>query len=264
MRVIIISNRLPVTIKKKDNKLVSESSEGGLATGLSSVFKNTNNIWVGWPGIHLNNEKEEETVSEELMKENMIPVFLTEEEINEYYEGFSNETIWPAFHYFIQFTRYSQNHWKAYVKVNEKFCDIVSNILQPDDIVWIHDYQLLLLPQMIRRKFPEISIGYFQHIPFPSFEVFRMLPWRKELLKGMIGADLIGFQTYDDVRHFLSSTSRILGINNSGEQLDILERPVLVDLFPIGIDYEKYAKMARSKEVINNEKKSVLHLAIKS
>ncbi|MDB5264247.1 MAG: trehalose-6-phosphate synthase [Adhaeribacter sp.] len=248
-RKIIVSNRLPVKIKRIENRLTFEASEGGLATGLGSVYKDGDNIWIGWPGLCLDEESEEQTAIAELQKENMQPVFLTETEIKEYYEGFSNETLWPTFHYFSQYAVYEQSYRDAYHQVNQKFCDQILKSANPGDTIWIHDYQLLLLPSMVREKLPDITIGFFQHIPFPSYEVFRMLPWRKDILQGMLGADLIGFHTYDDVRHFVSSVIHILGLAASHGIIETGNRSVMVDAFPMGIDYDKYADTAKSEKV---------------
>ena len=252
-KTIIVSNRLPVRVKKEDGKLKFAPSEGGLATGLGSVYKTGGNIWLGWPGLLINQGIERINVTEQLQKENMVPIFLTKNEIKKYYEGFSNETLWPTFHYFNQFAIYREDLWEAYVEVNMKFCEELAKIAQPHDTIWIHDYQLLLLPQLVRQKFPEISIGFFLHIPFPSYEIFRLLPWRREILHGMLGSDLVGFHTYDDMRHFLSSVSRLAGIPYAHGQVVVDNRRVTVDAFPMGIDYAKYAEAAASPETIERE-----------
>lgn len=247
-KTIIISNRLPVKVQRENDDLHFTASEGGLATGLSTVFKEGHNKWIGWPGLYTQDEHEKRVITRRLQKENMLPLFLSEDEIHDFYEGFSNGTLWPNFHYFTEFAIYEQDLWESYVKVNRKFAKEAIKIAEPGDIIWVHDYQLLLVPQMIRKKLPNISIGFFQHIPFPSFEIFRLLPWRKELAEGMLGADLIGFHTYDDMRHFLSSVNRIVGVNASHGHLEFEGRRISVDSFPMGIDYEKYARKAQSPE----------------
>ncbi|MGV3505236.1 MAG: bifunctional alpha,alpha-trehalose-phosphate synthase (UDP-forming)/trehalose-phosphatase [Adhaeribacter sp.] len=249
-RKIIVSNRLPVKAKRSENGLITfETSEGGLATGLGSVYKEGENIWIGWPGLYLESQDEARQVSQDLEKEKMQPVFLTETEIREYYEGFSNETLWPTFHYFSQYAQYEASHWEAYVQVNQKFSDEVVQNARPGDTVWVHDYQLLLVPQQVRQQLPDITIGFFQHIPFPSYEVFRLLPWRRPLLQGMLGADLLGFHTYNDVRHFVSSVTHLLGYPAAQGVIETEDRTVQVDAFPMGIDYDKYASLASSPQV---------------
>lgn len=252
-KTIIVSNRLPVKIQKLKNELIYQTSEGGLATGLGSIYKEGDNVWIGWPGLNVESKADKDKITTELKNNNMRPVFLTEEEIKDYYEGFSNETLWPTFHYFNNYAIHEQSLWEAYVNVNQKFCKEVIKVAEPGDTIWIHDYQLLILPQLVRYKLPQSSIGFFLHIPFPSYEVFRLLPWRKELLNGMLGADLLGFHTYDDMRHFLSSVSRIVSLSHTNGQVDVGNRQVLVDAFPMGIDYEKYHQTAASAETLKKE-----------
>lgn len=259
-KTIIISNRLPVKVQREEDGLYFTPSEGGLATGLSTVFKKGNNKWIGWPGMYTQDEQERRTITKKLQKENMLPLFLSEEEIHDFYEGFSNGTLWPNFHYFTEYAIYEQDLWESYVSVNQKFAREAIKLAEQGDIIWVHDYQLLLVPQMIRKKLPNISIGFFQHIPFPSFEIFRLLPWRKELATGMLGADLIGFHTYDDMRHFLSSVNRIVGVNSSHGHLEFEGRRISVDSFPMGIDYEKYANKAQSQET--KDKMAVFHSSL--
>ena len=252
-KTIIVSNRLPIKIQKVNNELVYQTSEGGLATGLGSIYKEGDNVWIGWPGLYVENKSTKEQIVEELKGNNMRPVFLTEEEIKDYYEGFSNETLWPTFHYFNNYAIHEEPLWEAYVNVNQKFCKEIIKVAEPGDTIWIHDYQLLILPQLVRFKLPQSSIGFFLHIPFPSYEVFRLLPWRKELLNGMLGADLLGFHTYDDMRHFLSSVSRLVSLSHTNGQVDVSNRKVLVDAFPMGIDYDKYHETAASAETLKRE-----------
>ena len=253
-KIIIVSNRLPIKIYHKDGELSYQKSEGGLATGLGSIYRQGKNVWIGWPGAVVENELKEK-VSNDLLEENLCPIFLSQEEINDFYEGFSNEMIWPLFHYFPTYASYNPQYWNAYNKVNRKFADAISKIASKDDVIWIHDYQLMLVPALVRDKLPEVSIGFFQHIPFPSYEIFRLLPWRNDLLNGLLGADVIGFHTYDDVRHFISSINRISGINNMANEFRVDNRMVIVDAFPISIDYKKYRSLAEDSNTRRNERK---------
>lgn len=240
-RLVIISNRLPVTINRQGSELHYYPSAGGLATGLNSLDESYHKIWIGWPGPTREDSTEKKKIKDDLAKSGLVPVFLTDDEINLYYEGFSNKTIWPHFHYFTEYTTYSDEYWKSYQEVNFKFFQVVADQLREGDMVWVHDYQLMLLPKMIRDKFPNVNIGFFLHIPFPSYEVFRILPYRQELLEGMLGSDQIGFHTFDYMRHFLSAAYRITGYEHEFGKLAIGERMVNVDVFPMGIDYEKHA-----------------------
>lgn len=250
-KTIIVSNRLPIKIDASEQGLQLKPSEGGLATGLSSVYKNGNNVWIGWPGTEVADEQAKQVTSQ-LKEMRLSPVFLTKDEIALFYEGFSNEILWPIFHYMSPYARYDDKYWLSYQQVNEKFKQAVLQVAEPGDTIWIHDYQLLLLPGLIRAALPDITIGFFQHIPFPSYELFRLIPWRSELLQGMLGADLVGFHTYDDARHFLSSATRILQVKSSSNVLTVHNRSVVVESFPMGIDAEKFEKIGEEQAVRDN------------
>ena len=253
-KIIIVSNRLPVTFEKINGELTSYPSSGGLVTGLDSIYKKGDNLWLGWPGVDL--DKPHQKMAELQLKEkNMAPIFLSKSDIKDFYEGFSNKTIWPLFHYFTEFAQYKQNLWEAYKRVNISFSEEVIKYAKSDETIWIHDYQLLLLSSILREKLPRATIGFFLHIPFPSFEIFRLLPWRKQIIEGIMGADLVGFHTYDDMRHFLSSVSRILGINNTMGRLAYKNKLVFVDAFPMGINYEKYKNSSSIPKVQKKIKK---------
>lgn len=255
-RWLIISNRLPITIVKRENQLQFHASAGGLATGLGSFYKSYKSLWIGWPGITLEKIKDKkEEIEERILAENCYPIFLSQYDIENYYYGFCNKTLWPLFHYFTQYTTYSKNLREAYKRVNELFCKTVVKIANPDDIIWVHDYHLMLLPRLIRERLPEATIGFFLHIPFPSLEVFRLLPGRKEILNGLLGADLIGFHTYDYVLHFLASIRHLLGYEHSFGQITAKGRTIKVDAFPMGIDYERFANAVDHKEVQREIKK---------
>ncbi|MEB2775658.1 bifunctional alpha,alpha-trehalose-phosphate synthase (UDP-forming)/trehalose-phosphatase [Algoriphagus sp. D3-2-R+10] len=249
-KTIIVSNRLPISLRHRNGRFEFKPSAGGLATGLGSIYKEGENIWIGWPGNTVDDPEQRAEIILELHELKMAPVFLSKEDVEEFYEGFSNETLWPAFHYFTQYMVYNPEHWEAYVRVNQKFCDAILKKAGPDDTIWVHDYQLLLLPQMLREVLPNATIAFFQHIPFPSYEIIRMIPWRKELLEGVCGADLIGFHTYDDMRHFLSAVGRITGLSSESGYIQAENRIINVDSFPMGIDYDKFAKQAKSKRTL--------------
>ncbi|MVZ67650.1 bifunctional alpha,alpha-trehalose-phosphate synthase (UDP-forming)/trehalose-phosphatase [Sphingobacterium sp. DK4209] len=249
-RTIIISNRLPIRIERQHGELHVIPSEGGLATGLGSIYQDEGNVWIGWPGFVPENEQEKESVTAQLASLNLIPVFLTASELEGYYEGFSNEVLWPICHYHPSYTVYDPANWEIYQSVNEKFAQKVKDqdLLDSDD-VWIHDYQLMLLPKLIRAHNINLAIGYFQHIPFPPDELFRAIPWRDELLEGLLGADLIAFHTYHDTQHFLNACSHILGIAIQNNSLRKAGRSIYVEVFPMGIDYEKFSGLAQSAAV---------------
>lgn len=266
-KTIIISNRLPVKISKINGKYSLKPSEGGLATGLGDAYKKGNMLWVGWPGIDVP-LADQPLITEMLAKYNLVPVFLTKNEINLFYEGFSNEVLWPVFHYLVTYARFEQVYWDSYVAVNEKFSGVTETIFSEGDKIWIQDYQLLCLPALLREKLTETTIGFFQHIPFPSYEIFRLIPWRDKLIEGMLGADLIGFHTYDDVRHFLSTASRLMPVSFSSNIISLNNRQVIVEPFPMGIDYDKFEKLPLQRQVIaeidnlKTEKRGRLALSI--
>jgi len=250
-RILTISNRLPISIAKRKGKLHYSHSAGGLATGLSSFHQADKNLWIGWPGIITNNVLEKQEIEAKLKSDDMYPVFLTKNQIEKYYEGFSNKTIWPLFHYFSQYAVYEKKFWETYRHVNNIFCNKVIKYAKSDDIIWIHDYQLMLLPELIRSHLPDALIGFFLHIPFPSFELFRTLPWRSEILNGILGADLVGFHTYDYARHFISAVTRLLGIEHTFGKLSLEDRTIKVDSFPMGIDYDKFSNASKNPAIKN-------------
>lgn len=244
-RTIIISNRLPLRIEKQNGELHFLPSEGGLATGLGSIYKRKENIWIGWPGYIPENEQEKELIVDKLAELNLVPVFLTPEELQGYYEGFCNEILWPIFHYQLPYAVFDTDYWMCYKQVNQRFLQVALSMdITSKDEVWIHDYQLMLLPQLIREKFDLLSIGYFQHIPFPANELFRSIPWRDELLEGLLGADLIAFHTYTDSQHFLQACINILGLTNNNNRVYLRDRKIFIEVFPMGIDFDKFHKLS--------------------
>lgn len=260
-KTIIISNRLPLQISIDQHKLEVTPSVGGLATGLKSFHKDGDSVWIGWPGLTEEEIPEElkEQVQEKAREENCVAVHLNAAEIDGFYYGFSNRTIWPLFHYFMEYTESDDTYWEYYKTVNQKYADEILKHYEEGDVIWVHDYQLLLVPNMIREQAPDAVIGFFfNHIPFPSYEVFRTLPWRDEVLQGVLGADLIGFHTYDYERHFLSSVSRILRHQVDFNEITLPDRIVKVDSFPMGIDYEKFEKAALEHYKSTSEEQSEL------
>ena len=248
-RIVIISNRLPVTIKKIKGKLTIQQSPGGLATGLRHLQSQKKVIFIGWPGYIPENQKEQNYIEKNLKSQyHCYPIFLTRHEFEKYYYGFSNRTLWPLFHYFTSHCTFEETEWEVYKQVNQKFYQKIKNLVTTEDIFWIHDYHLLLLPQLIRKKYPASTIGFFLHIPFPSSEIFRILPWRTELLEGVLGSDLVGFHTYEYARHFLSSSLRLLGYEQEFASISVKDRIVKVDNYPIGINAKEIEDMLQQPE----------------
>lgn len=259
-KTILVSNRLPFEVKTTDNKPEITPSVGGLATGLKSIHEQGDSLWIGWTGLPQDRTDASflEQVRLETSRRRCVPVPLTSRDIEDVYLGFSNNALWPLFHYFLQYTRYYPGQWERYVEVNMKFAREVLNHAGPDDVVWVHDYQLLLVPQMLREAIPTLTIGLFLHIPFPSFEIFRTFPWREELLQGILGAGLIGFHTYDYAQHFLESVRRVLGHEIKFNDVVLDGRTARADCFPMGIDYQKFQQAALEQENLQAGERSEL------
>lgn len=260
-RIHIISNRLPISVNLENDHIKLIPSVGGLATGMRSVYKAYHGKWIGWPGLPSDDLNDDlvDRIEKKLIEEDCVSVHLSEKEIELYYDGFSNRAIWPLFHYFAQYIDYDPEFWDAFVSVNQKFADKALETIEEGDTIWVHDYQLLLVPEMIKSKKPGVTVGFFLHIPFPSYEIFRIIPWRKELIQGMLGADLIGFHTFDYQRHFFSSVRRLMGYEISFNQIHIEDRIIIADAFPMGIDYDKFRNAAIQTFQKLPQEKSKLH-----
>lgn len=263
---IIVSNRLPIRISKVDNSYKFTPTSGGLATGMKSIHEQDNALWIGWPGIGRDEIADDAwtPLNNGLINNNFAPVSLSKAEVDDFYYGLANKCLWPLFHYFIEYSIFDEAHWETYVEVNKKFSERVLEHIDSGDTVWIHDYQLLLCPKMIKDVRPDVNIGFFLHIPFPSFEIFRIFPWRETLLEGMLGADLIGFHTYNYERHFLSSVKRILRKNVQFNRVTVGSREVVVDTFPMGIDYAKFNDAAQTHLTQKQAEKSALKIQLEA
>ncbi len=238
-KLIIVSNRLPVTVAAEKGQLDFRESAGGLATGMSSFYQERNAVWIGWPG---NVPPRRQAEARARLREgyNAEPVFIPEATVERFYEGYSNRTLWPLFHSMPTYTRYAAADWDAYREVNAEFCRVVLEVYEPGDDIWVHDYQLTLLPGLLRAALPEARVGFFLHIPFPPYDILRLLPQRREILEHLLGADLVGFHTYDYMDAFLSAVRQMLGYENRLGQIAAGSRVVDVDVFPMGIDFERF------------------------
>lgn len=262
-RLVVVSNRLPFTVSIEDGRAVFRESAGGLVTGLSAYIESRKrapapspeHVWVGWPGNTVGAPLREELKREAQTRFQSYPVFLSEEEMEQFYLGFCNATIWPLFHYFPSYAVYQPKFWEQYKRVNEVFCETLLDIVRQDDLVWIHDYHLMLLPRLLKARAPRLSVGFFLHIPFPSFELFRLLPgkWRRGILEGLLGADLLGFHTHEYVQHFLQSVLRILGYEHHMGQVSTSEGIVKVESFPMGIDFDRWAAVLNEPDIRREE-----------
>ncbi len=254
-RLYILANHLPYTVTRIDDKLTLTPRPDGFSPGLSRFYQSFDIKWIGQTGIEIEeiSEREKIALDNQFRSKNCIPMYLEKEIKQKFLYEFCDNTLWPTFNYFSDKAKYENDSWVAYEKVNQRYADELIKYLEPNDIIWIHDYHLMLLPKMIKQHRIGVSIGYFQHIPFPSFEIFRMLPWRTELLEGLLGADLVGFHTFDYQRHFLSSVRRLMGTETIFNRIRYGERIIKVDAFPRGIDFEQYHEKALSLENAENQ-----------
>jgi trehalose 6-phosphate synthase/phosphatase len=263
MSLLVVSNRLPVTVTEREGQIKFQKSAGGLVSGLSVYLDSLKSssivekkyLWVGWPGVPVAENKKKEVKEKLLSEVSSYPVFISEKAMDNFYHGFCNKTIWPLFHYFPSYTIYDEEYWETYIKMNHNFHDAVLEVAKPGDIIWIHDYHLMLLPKMLREKLKN-PIGFFLHIPFPSFEMFRLLPgkWRTQILQGLLGAHLVGFHTHDYTQYFLKCVHRILGYEHNMGKIIVGDHIVKADAFPMGIDYKKYHGAVSTREVQRHKK----------
>ncbi|MBO0979500.1 trehalose-6-phosphate synthase [Microbacterium sp. SD291] len=253
---VVVANRLPVDrVSGPDGEEVWRTSPGGLVAALEPVMKSVNGAWVGWAGQA---DLDLKPFTEGGIR--LIPIRLSEQEIAEYYEGFSNDTIWPLYHDVIAPPQYHREWWEAYVAVNRRFADAAAAAVGKGGTVWVHDYQLQLVPQMVRALRPDVIIGYFHHIPFPAHGLYAQLPWRGQVLRGLLGADVIGFQRATDATNFLNAVRRRLKYeirsstvtvpSGNGEIDDRGEdRRSVVKAFPISIDTTPYLELAARPDI---------------
>jgi trehalose 6-phosphate synthase/phosphatase len=247
-RTLLVSNRLPVSITQASAGYQLTPSSGGLATALSEVHAQGQGRWIGWVGDTSRlSERSRQELAKEMTASRLRHVPLTASEVSLYYDGFSNAVLWPLFHYLLDKVRLDAvNEWRAYKAVNQRFADAIAEELKPDDVVWIHDYQLMLVPGMLRRKVPKARIGFFLHVPWPSSDVFRILPFREELLEGVLGADLIGFHTESYRHNFIHSAAKVLGLDLGVDTLSWDDRTVRIGVFPISIELETFERSSEA------------------
>ncbi len=248
--LVVISNRLPVDITSTDGGEVSWTrSPGGLVTALDPVMRDADAAWVGWsgaPDLELEPFDADGTF--------LVPVPLSASEISDYYEGFSNDTLWPLYHDVISPPAFHRAWWDVYRRVNARFAEAAAAQAAPGAKVWVHDYQLQLVPALLRQLRPDLEIGFFNHIPFPPYELFQQLPWRRQILDGLLGADVIGFQRPGDAGNFRRCVTALTGVKARTEKFTVHEgegynRTVQASAFPISIDSKSFSALARKKSV---------------
>ena len=244
---VVVANRLPVDLEKlPDGTERWKASPGGLVTALEPMLRNREGAWVGWPGVA---DAEAEPFVDNGLQ--LHPVSLTAKDVEDYYEGFSNGTLWPLYHDVVAPPAFHRHWWQAYVRVNKRFAEAVAGIAAKGAVVWIQDYQLQLMPAMLRELRPDLRIGFFLHIPFPPTELFQQLPWRREIVQGLLGADLVGFHTPGGVRNFRWLAARFTEATAgpARNELTYGDRVVKLGAFPISIDSGALDELSRSSEV---------------
>lgn len=257
MRLIIISNRLPITFSGEDGDKGYKRSIGGLVTGIEAYIRMIDKgqtlfsdyLWVGWPGIVVEEDRQAEFSSFCRERFNYLPVFLTHEIIREFYAGFCNRTIWPLFHFFPDYVLHDTQSWSYYHAANDLFLQAVKDHLEPDDMIWIHDYHLMLLPGLIRQHARCAMISFFLHCPFPAFDIFRQLSHicQVGIINGLLGADLVAFHTKEYAHDFLNCVNRVLKIDCTGVEIPVEDRMARIHVFPMGIDFRGIRSMALSE-----------------
>lgn len=247
---VVVANRLPVDrVVGPDGDEEWRTSPGGLVAALEPMMRSARGAWVGWAG-----QSDLELAPFEINGIDLIPVPLSADEVADYYEGFANDTIWPLYHDVIAPPQYHREWWEAYVKVNRRFAEAAAEAAAPNGTVWVHDYQLQLVPQMIREIRSDVTIGYFHHIPFPAHGLYAQLPWRDQVLRGLLGADVIGFQRAQDATYFLTAVRRRLRHEVKGSAVTIPTadggtRTAVARAFPISIDTAPYLELAARPDV---------------
>jgi trehalose 6-phosphate synthase len=242
---VVVANRLPVDLETlPDGTTEWRASPGGLVTALAPMLRSRGGAWVGWPGVA---DEAPEPFEEDGLK--LHPVSLSEQDVEDYYEGFSNGTLWPLYHDVVAPPEFHRHWWQAYLRVNERFADAVAEVAAEGATIWVQDYQLQLLPAALRERRPDLRIGFFLHIPFPPVELFMQLPWRKRIIEGLLGADLVGFHTAGGARNFRALATRFTDATAERGALQYGRRTVRYGAFPISIDSKSLDELARTPEV---------------
>ncbi|KAL3135793.1 Trehalose-6-P synthase/phosphatase complex synthase subunit [Trebouxia sp. C0010 RCD-2024] len=255
-RLLVVANRLPVSAyRDKQGKWQLQVSAGGLVSALMGV-SNVKTMWVGWPGVYVEEGPDRDALTAALARENYLPVYLDPRTVDLHYNGFCNSVLWQLFHYIplnleskLSDTRTLNFQWKAHQEANRKFAEAVFDDYEEGDVVWCQDYHLMLLPALLKARYPKMKVGWFLHTPFPSSEIYRTLPVREEVLRAVLKADLIGFHTYDYARHFVSACTRILGLEGTPEGVEDNGSLTRVAAFPIGIDPERFQRALERVDV---------------
>jgi alpha,alpha-trehalose-phosphate synthase [UDP-forming] len=272
-RFLVVSNRLPYQLDLDGDEIKIQRGIGGLVTALDPILSLTGGVWIGWTGSYdpLPPRVELDPSITGAKSYNLVPVSLTREQVEQFYLGYSNKCLWPLFHYFQEYCEFNKDHWKAYCEVNRRYADAVVEAYEDGDLIWVHDYHLMLVPQMVRDKIPDARIGFFLHIPFPSSDVFLLEPNAEELLRGVLGSDLIGFHVDAYVNNFIDAVSTMTDHRYArGERaVSVKGRAVKVGAFPISIDFDRFETLAGAPDMVekiasirNNYRADILALGV--
>ena len=266
---VVVANRLPIDMERlPDGSTTWKRSPGGLVTALEPLLRRRRGAWIGWPGIP---DADDEPIEQDDM--HLYPVRLSADDVANYYEGFSNATLWPLYHDVIVKPIYHREWWDAYVDVNRRFAEATAKVAAEGATVWVQDYQLQLVPKMLRMLRPDLTIGFFLHIPFPPVELFMQMPWRTEIIEGLLGADLVGFHLPGGAQNFLILARRLVGANTSRATVGVRSRfgevnvgfrTVKVGAFPISIDSAALDQQARNRAVRQRAARSAASSAIRA
>lgn len=244
-RLVVVANRLPVQRVGRGASAHWERSAGGLVTAMSPILRRHAGVWIGWTG---NAGRAPAAFTHERLS--IRPIGLTEREVQDYYQGACNRTIWPLFHDALRMPEFHRERWECYIEINRRFARAAARVARRGDVIWVHDYQLLLAPRMIRELRRDLRIGFFLHIPFPPEELFAWLPWRQAVVRGLLGADLVGFQTFSDAQNFSRAARRYAPAEGTDTEVLFEGRRIQVNAFPISIDFREFEKRAATPAVV--------------
>lgn len=254
-KLLVVSNRLPVTVDRTDDGWAVSPGAGGLVTAMTPLMRQNRGKWIGWPGCDRSAPAEE--ILAQFSRQHdyeVIPVPLSEQEVKKYYRGFANQTIWPLFHDLLGHCTFDQEHWECYVEINRRFAEVVAQHIEPNSFIWIHDYQLMLVGHFLKQLGVQHHLGFFLHIPFPAFDLMRRVPWKAEIMRGLLDYDHLGFQTAHDRRNFVQGVRWLVPdskVKARGRESRLIhrKREIRLGFYPISIDYREFADGAHGKEV---------------
>jgi trehalose 6-phosphate synthase/phosphatase len=259
--VVVVSNRLPFTYHRGSRGIERRPSSGGLVSALEPVVSRRGGTWIGWPGLEI---KAREHISTRVKNYKVAPVLLSDGEVTRYYHGLSNRTLWPLLHSLPALARFERRDWQSYEKINERFARVTAENAHKGELIWVHDYHLMLVPEYLRQFAPGRRIAFFLHIPFPPHDIFRLCPWDRQLLRGMLACDLIGFHVQSYANNFFDCVERLLSarVDRKAMVVELGDRISQVGIFPIGIDFDLFDQKAREVPSAEDEERERFVLGV--